>query len=343
MTQYLLYYAGMATDLQSEQIGLAVSADGHRFERAGEDGLVVPRDPSTAWRSLRVCNPTVWQEDGRFLMMYQGIAAITRHVSIGLAESYEGEKWALRPRPCLSWERMREVDSAIDPQARVMVIEPAILRVGSRLRMWFVYAHKTQPGNALWCADSDDGEEWTLEHRPVLRGNDFGPYLVHYPQVLRHGDGYELYFTLRSEINGTDGIFRMRSSDGREWAGLEQLLPRSSRPPSLEPRNVLPVRLPGVAGRAVKRLDRKLAQVALGGRNRLGFSHPHVLAEPDGRVMYYHSDNEGVHGRWLDIGRCLLHEDGHCTAHEIVLSRSTDPSAWDAYFVGDPFVLKVEA
>src|SRR5438046_2313543 len=100
----------MAEDDENEQIGAAVSDDGLSFTRVGAAGLVLPRDPEQRWRGLRVCNPTVLVEDGRFLMWYQGIEPETLHTSLGLATSLDGVAWDADPEPCLPWQRMRDVD-----------------------------------------------------------------------------------------------------------------------------------------------------------------------------------------------------------------------------------------
>ena len=84
-----LYYAGMAADRHTEQIGLAVSTDGRTFERVHGSGLIVPRLPAVPWKALRTCNPTVIRFQGRWLMFYQGVgrgaAAGELTHSIGLA------------------------------------------------------------------------------------------------------------------------------------------------------------------------------------------------------------------------------------------------------------------
>jgi hypothetical protein len=327
-----LYYAGMAADQENEQIGLAISRDGAAFERAGRGGLILARDPEVDWRSLRVCNPTVLLEEGGFLMVFQGIAHGTQHVSIGVARSPDGIEWTVEDPPALPWERMAEVDPGLDPSRRVGLIEPALLREGRTYRMWFVYLHASRPGNALFYAESEDLRAWDLRPAPLVSGRDFGRYRLHYPQLVPVEGGYELYFMLRSVENGADGIFRMRSPDGIALEGLEQLLPFSPDGVALEPRSAS---APGRVGRALAWRYHKWLR---GGRNLLGYGHPHVVG--DGRVMYYQGAHVGPRGRWFDVGRAEL-RGGRWADAGPVLAPAGDRAAWDAVFVADPFVLEV--
>ena len=335
MGRYLLYYAGMADDKVTEQVGLAVSSDGVAFERAGSDGLILPVSRSCPWRSLRTCNPHVLQEDGGYLMLYQGIDdSALQQTSIGTARSRNGIDWDAADEPALPWQRLAEADSAHEASGRTGVAEPCALRENGRLRIWFVYVQPSHPGNALFYAESSTGDEWDVADVPVLTGGQFGAYDLHYPQVVRGADGYELWFTLRDDGRGVDGIFRMTSPDAHAWTGLEQVLPHGRGRIDLRWRSALPIRLPG-------KLDSFGVRAAVrlfGGRKALGYAHPHVMDQPGGRVMYYHRSNVAPRGRWHDIGRCEL-RGGADKAHVSVLAPRPEGEHWDGYFVADPFVL----
>ncbi|MEP7225104.1 MAG: hypothetical protein ABI783_09125 [Actinomycetota bacterium] len=345
MPRYFLYYAGMAADNENEQIGLAVSDDGLQFERVGDDGLIMRRVPESPWRRLRVCNPTVLHEDGRFLMFYQGIEPGTLHTSIGVATSNDGIHWDPDLEPAIPWQRMIALDPDLDPDQRVALIEPAVIREGDTYSMWFVYSHGERPTNSLWHAKSSDGRRWEIQPQRILSGGQFGQYRLHYPQVVRGDDGYELFFTLRNRRNGVDGVFAMTSRDGAAWDDLRQLLPSVPDAISLQPRQFMNVSVAWEpAARLLRKgfgsLNRALVRRLHDGANGLGWAHPHVINVGTARRLYYHSSNLAGRGdRWADVG-CCERADGACAGHRTVFRRGR-PGAWDEQFVADPYVLVV--
>src|SRR5262249_46194075 len=128
----LLFYAG--SDKVHEQIGLAISEDGRRFERLPEP--VVPVDPAVPWRALRTANPAVVRTGARFERFFQGIAAGLTHVSIGRAVSWDGRGWAVDGEPVLPWHAVSSHVGEMSPDtARAAVFEPAVLFEEGRYRM----------------------------------------------------------------------------------------------------------------------------------------------------------------------------------------------------------------
>ena len=231
----LLYYAGMANDANhTEQIGVALSSNSTQFTRIG-DGLIIPRDPLIPWKNLRTCNPAVLKlPDGRFAMFYQGVGnprgPVSRSTepqvtSNGLAFSEDGIRWECEPQPILSYKMLKELDPAQDPSSSIGLIEPSVIYCNGLCQIWFVYVHRTMPGNALVYATSRDLRCWDIRPMSILTGCDFGGYDLFYPQVVQRPDGFELWFTLRNSKTGVHGIFRMQSVDGIAWSGLLQVMP----------------------------------------------------------------------------------------------------------------------
>jgi hypothetical protein len=341
----LLYYAGMAADGVTEQIGLAVS-NGQGFERVRADGLIIAADPSYPWRALRVCNPTVIVGDPGFVMYFQGIADGLHHTSIGVARSDDGIEWEVDAEPSLGWQAMEGVDPTLDSTARVGLWEPAILVEDGRLRMWFVYSHVSQPGNSIWYAERAGDEPWRLAARPLLTGRSFGNFDIHYPQMIRTATGYELWFTLRNVENGVDGIFVARSAGGEEWESPHQVLPRSARGISLKKKRIVPAKVAAVlnrvapafgqrfVSRAEKEARRRFSSFQ---RNALGYAHSHVLTAGDETLFVFHNDHEGDRGRWMDVSLATL-EGGAVRDADTILTPGP-PDAWDGYFVADPFLI----
>ncbi len=316
-----LYYAGMARDGIAEQIGLAVSADGRRFERVNGDGLIVRRDPRIAWKDTRVCNPAVLRDGDGFVLYYHGAqgtaAGRTITHTIGLGFSRDGIAWDVPDEPLLSWRDMVAIDPAAASGKGIGLIEPCLVRDGSGWRMWFVYASTTFPGNALFTATSADGRRFVIDPQPVLRGADLGNRSVHYPQVV----GGVLWLTVHDHGSGAYAILRRDLASG----ATAQVLEPSAR---------IDVRA-WRAGPLPVRVSRGLSRVLHGGRHYLGYAHPHVI----GDALWYHGYHLRGRTTWMDIGRCRL-VDGRPVGHERMLDVAAAPDAWDAAFVADPFVLE---
>lgn len=337
---HYLYYAGMANDIINEQIGLAVSSDGKNFARANKNGLIIKRDERILWKSLRVCNPTVLLQGSKFVMFYQGISKEGKNnVSIGVAYSKNGVDWECNDSPSISWESMSEPGAR--PDVREGLIEPAVLFEDGIYRMWFIHVNEQMPGNVVCFAESENGETWKIVSRKVLSGDQFGNFRIHYPQMMKRGKTYEMWFTLRNNRSKIFGIFKMRSIDGMNWNNLEQVLPNRDGRIDLERRDISPFAFGSsrLARKGVSFLNNRLPAI-LRQTNYYGFAHPHVIESGDHDVMYYHNDNIERRGMWLDIGRCEI-RGGIIQNPKKVLEPSRDSREWDAYFVGDPFVLVV--
>ena len=367
--RFLLYYAGMANDANhTEQIGVALSSNSTQFTRIG-DGLIIPRDPLIPWKNLRTCNPAVLKlPDGRFGMFYQGIGnprgPVSRSTepqvtSIGLAFSEDGTRWECEQQPILSYEALKELDPVQDTSSSIGLIEPSIIYRSGLWHIWFIYAHRTMPGNALVYANSRDLRCWDIRPMPILKGCDFGGYDLFYPQVVERPDGFELWFTLRNSKTGVHGIFRMQSVDGIAWGGLLQVMPppAGSVPDLRLQALALPFarlraddgRWTNIAKRAWNAAVRRGTFHLLYPRSNIvrgifGYAHPHLLELDAGRQVYFHYCNLDERGLTLDIGYGTLSmadEDGFTISDlRPVLLRAEDRNAWDGYFVADPFVIE---
>lgn len=340
---YFLYYAGMAGDRTTEQIGLATSDDGARFTRVGLDGLILKRDANIPWKNTRVCNPAVVEFGGELLMFYHGARCdasgrTIRH-TIGVATSRDGISWIDSDEPVLRAEDVAEGHEELMAEQAAGVIEPCLLVENGQLRMWFIqYRHSLQQGT-LCHAVSRDGRRWTVTHRRLLAAAQFGNYRLHYPQVIRRGACYEIWFSLRSVETGAFGVFKMLSQDGVRFDALQQVLPHQSPDISLGPREPIPLRVAGRRLRGAATLNWAFSQLFEAGIRAWGYAQPHVAEEPGATTLYFQRYNLRWRTHWMDIGCCRL-DAGHARDERTVLGPSRDPLAWDAFFVADPFVLK---
>jgi hypothetical protein len=338
----LLYYAGMAADRQTEQIGLAVSTDGRTFARVHGNGLILPRQPGVPWKALRTCNPTVLRVQGRWVMFYQGVGhgaapgQLTH--ALGRAWSADGLSWECEDQPFLTFDHVRRACPAFSPAESGGVLEPAVLVRGAQLVLYFVaYRGTYQDGTWLLRATSSDGEQWTLDPVWTLSSRQFGDYRLHYPQATEETWGLALWFSLIDRQSQASAIFRMSSVGGAPWTRLEQVLPAAAAPPQVRPRALLDLRIRGRRPPGSIRLNRALNRLFRGGRGYLGYSHPHV--GPGGDRLYYHAYHQRDDGKiWMDIGSCALAAERDGTSHVRVLEPSPDAGAWDSFFVADPFV-----
>ena len=344
---YYLYYAGMAANRSTEQIGLATSHDGIRYERSNGNGLLLAVDPRSTWKDERVCNPTVLHFKGEWLMFYQGAhvertSGATTH-AIGVARSSDGLVWTCEKEPVLSIDHMRRIQDG--PAGNGGVIEPSILVDGDQLRMWFLsYAGSYRVGTKLYAAASaDGGRSWTIDARPILSSHQLGRFSIHYPQVVRSATGLALWFTVRDYDTAACAICRMTLNASSTADELVQLLPPAPAGLRLSVRRRTTFEINGRMPRGVATLNLLACRLVDGGRHYFGYAHSHLI-DPDAeetRLYYhgYHYDQQ-TRGPWMDIGSCMM-RNGHAVGpHAAGLQRSPDPQAWDSFFVADPFVVR---
>lgn len=339
---YFLYYAGMGADRQTEQIGLATSEDGVRFRRAGDGGLIVARNLTIPWKNTRVCNPAVVVRGREMMMFYQGAqcdaSGRTARHTIGVATSGDGVTWTDSDEPVLRAEDVPDDRGELSATQAAGVIEPCLLVEDGQFRMWFIHYRDSMQQGALCHAVSQDGRRWNVTERHVLVASQFGNCRLHYPHVIKRPGFYEVWFSLRSVDTGAFGIFKMRSEDGLRTDSLEQILPHSSGDLALGPRELIGVRLGGRRLRGMGALNWAFSQVFEGGRRAWGYAHPHLVEENGTATLYYQRYNLRRRTHWMDIG-CGQFDAGQVRRGQAVLSPSPDPSAWDSFFVADPFVL----
>ncbi|MGB0681884.1 MAG: hypothetical protein ACPGOV_04230 [Magnetovibrionaceae bacterium] len=342
---YLLYYAGMARGEINEQIGLAVSEDGLNFRRHGETGLIIPRDENLPWKSLEVCNPHVEKVGGRYLMLYQGISRDQLNTSIGLASSPDGFEWTCEPDPSLSYSDMAELDPNYDPTHRAAAIEPCFMATDNGYRIWFIYRHPSYPGNALFHARSQDLKKWQVDPEPVLTGKRFFRSTIWYPQIRRaaNGQGYDLYLTVRGIGHG---IYHATSPDGFDFGPFHRVMGGGfdlhNFAQNLGPLHGLRHRLSPPWLWGYRKVVSALA--GLGLKDTGGLAHAHVLDEADGKQrLYLHSYGRDEAGRtYMEVSVTERTGRGAFTGLRRVFRRPSDPEAWDAQFVADPFVIKTD-
>jgi len=315
---YYLYYAGMAADGFTEQIGLAISDDGWEYTRAGQDGLIIPVDPSKPWKSLRTCNPTVLQGAEKFLMFYQGIAQDGR-TSIGVATSIDGLTWDCIDNPSMTVES--EYDALqCGMYGTTDLIEPAVIREDGRYRMWLVTRGLKEPGNRIHHASSEDGLFWKVDRAGLVEGTFFGVGCkVHYPQVTLTKNGYCLYVSVR-QPNGRFSVHYSYSTDGycfNKWTVIKSTV-------------VLPLFL--------LRILNKLRLSACPFSH--GLAHSHVVDGDEIGRTYYHAYHLTRNRRtFMNI---VAIDSTHPNRIITVLDVPRNIAAWDYYFVADPFIMKLQ-
>jgi hypothetical protein len=313
---YYLYYAGMAQDQVTEQIGLAVSEDGNNFHRVG-DGLLIPVDSAKPWKSLRTCNPTVLEEDGRFLMFYQGISH-DRRVSIACATSQDGVNWKCEDYPALTTENSAEVLNA-GLHGTTDLIEPSVLRIGTGYRMWFITRGSNEFGNRMHHAQSADGLSWSIDRADLLTGHSVNfNGRIHYPQVVPTDSGYLLYVSIR----GPKGHFSVRrgfSSDGYVFEDWEDVTPS------------------GFGESLVSRVLSKLRLCAY--QYSHGLAHSHIVLNDIFERTYFHAYHLDKERRtYMNV---VSVDSWDPLGIKRVFDRSDNIEAWDSFFVADPYVLRL--
>lgn len=334
----LLFYAGMASDRVTEQIGLAHSVDGVRFTRVGQDGLLIRRDPLIGWKDTRVCNPCIFQDDTRFRMLYQGVGGGGNFYSIGHAVSDSGYQWMLDDDPCLDWSTIR--GSSLPAGAeKIGPIEPHVLKDSGTFKVWFNFRSPEVPQNLFYYAETDDFKTWDIHATPILDGRHFFGSSIWYPQVIRHQGAYHLYFMVRGNEHA---IYECWSKDGTTFGPPKNVLGTCIDLSSLSKL--------GFGSRVNKRLLSPLLRKVLAAKRQLylrwggdpvpmGIGHPHWMEIGIKKLMYVHRYHANRRGH-LSIDIALYEQfSDRWQFSNTVLSPSVNPEQWDAFFVADPYVL----
>ncbi len=187
--------------------GLAISADGRRWQRAGNAPVLSPL-PAT-WESDYIAANGSALHDGReFLYWYQG----GRPPRIGLARSADAQMWrrhgppVLQPGPEGAWDEAG-------------VADPYVARCGETYYMYYLGQNR-RGVQRLGVARSPDGVHWQkFLDNPVL---DLGPpgafdeRGLGEPAVFRGAEEYYMIYTGRNAAEERRlGV--ARSADGVRW------------------------------------------------------------------------------------------------------------------------------
>jgi beta-1,2-mannobiose phosphorylase / 1,2-beta-oligomannan phosphorylase len=185
-------------------IALAESKDGVAWDKPL---IVLGPDKTTGWED-DVNRPVVIKHGELYQMWYTGQAK--GKSCIGYATSPDGKAWRRRSgKPVLSAE---------EPWEKVAVMCPHVLydEADKVYRMWYSGGEQGEP-NAIGYATSPDGLKWTKrEDNPIFKPepkNDWEKDRVTACQVVRHGDGYVMFYIgFRDEAHAQIGV--ARSKDG---------------------------------------------------------------------------------------------------------------------------------
>lgn len=210
---YLMWYSGGNTVDPGLRIGLAASSDGLGWTKAAGNPVLTVGPPG-GWDSGCVTAPNVIYRDGLYRMWYRGTQDSDRcqqAAALGYATSPDGTRWTrYAANPVLTV-------GAADAWDGDMVWSASVLAEAGGYKMWY---SACRGGRCrIGCAASPDGISWTKHAgNPVL---DVGPagawdsLTVYYPNVIRAGGAYEMWYT------GFDGrqlrIGHATSADGVAW------------------------------------------------------------------------------------------------------------------------------
>ena len=199
--RWFMWYTGQNFEAQTSAIGLAVSSDGHSWERVSLDPVFQARE---AWEKRSVMCPFVLHEHGRFRMWYSA-GETYEPDAVGLAESADGVTWTRHPnnpvlQPAGGWEADRVAAACIVPYE------------GAYLAFYIGFSNGFEDA-FIGVARSEDGAGGWERHpeNPLLGRGSAGSWddcNVYKPFVLRVGDEWFLWYNAS------------RFSDRREQVGL---------------------------------------------------------------------------------------------------------------------------
>jgi len=209
---YRMWYVGnsSATRRADCSVGYAESHDGIRWVEHKENPLLTPADLpwGRSWQTPRVVSDghaqlyRMWfvmsdqrEEQGQILKIDQ---------RLGYASSRDGLRWDIHPEP-------------IYPSARGPCVLP------DPAGGWLMWANSApKPADSfqelvrhIYRFTSPDGLNWTRDSRPAVTPSR-GLHSVVYPFVLRHQDGYVMWYGAHVS-GGLFEVFASTSRDGLRW------------------------------------------------------------------------------------------------------------------------------
>ena len=198
---YLMYYEGVNTTTDAHAIGVATSTDGVNWTKSSAP---VVQAASGAWDATEVRYPAVINNNGSFLMIFQGTGTGT---ALGLATSTDGMHWT-------------QHSGAVFTGAGVVsaYVPGSLLYVSGQYLLFY-----TADG-AVGSMTSPDGVNWT-DNGAVFAPNGNGVTFSR-PAVTYDGTKYRMWYTRIADANGgtaaTSGLYTVTigyadSADGKTW------------------------------------------------------------------------------------------------------------------------------
>ncbi len=185
-----------------KSIALVESKDGVEWS---SPTIVLGPNSQTDWES-DINRPVVIKRGNAYEMWYTGQAKGKSW--IGYATSIDGISWQRRSaKPVLSPDQ---------PWEKVAVMCPHVIfdEASGRYRMWYSGGEQYEP-NAIGCATSQDGINWTKDERnPIFKANaknDWEKDRVTACQVIHQGDWYLMFYIgFRDRDHAQIGVARSR-------------------------------------------------------------------------------------------------------------------------------------
>ncbi len=204
---YYWYQAGGGPDGGAPRIGLALSADGERWQK--QPAPVLETGPRGSWDERGVADPYVIRAGGAFYLFYLGQDRARRQ-RLGVARSGDGLNWVkLRSNPVLELGDAGSFDEN-------GLGEPAVFL--SHGWYWMLYTGRDRHENRrLGLARSRNGVTWQrVSREPVFTGGKaWDAKVVCDPEVEVLADGIRVWFgggdvaAPAEKLNGQIGLARM--------------------------------------------------------------------------------------------------------------------------------------
>ena len=334
-----LYYAGLCSDLQTEQIGLAISSDGKKFERVNNNGLVLPINRSSNWMSCMTCNPAVMKiNEEKFIMFFQGIVKNPRKTTIGLSESLNGIDWKSH-HPIISLDDKNiSLPLQAEKYATKDLIEPTVMYDEGIFKMWFISRGDNEVNNRLHYAESKNVESWKIKKTDILKNKIAPNFLIFYPEVIKTGNRkYSLFLTLRDKLSFKHSIYEYTSQNGLEFNFKKKILPKFFDIKRIDFANL--IKIPKVRGVVSTLVEYSLKKISP--RDFYGYSHSsHYDFNNERRLVFHSYHHDSQNKFYMDIGSFDVNSK-NLNNKKTIFSVNNSRDEWDAGTVADPFILKI--
>lgn len=154
---------------------------------------------------FHVTQPAVLKTKGKYWMWYAGYWG---KQDILLSTTPNGKKWTSYDNEMPVLPRKEESQ---------LVSSPCIIKDGDTFKMWYTFSNTWKTGWKVGYAESTDGKAWEpIKMKSILNPPE-GYASINDVSVLKKGDQYYMWYSVKKKDNWKVEIFLAKSANGIQW------------------------------------------------------------------------------------------------------------------------------